>query len=195
MDVRVEDVELDNKGKPLADKGIDETVEALVAISVFLLSANLGFHAKGLSHMPLVAIPGYVAGFLLIFICWLGSFVFAGLLLGKFSWANSLFLLVNNAGFRNGIGLLCITFFIARILSGTFRIMPYAKKETLCSLSLVFLVVNAIVLFISFPDKAKFCFVYLVAFMLYASFVKFNRLKIKSAEKPKGRTRNGGKNV
>ena len=191
MAVRVEDIELDNKGKPLADRGIDEAVEALVVISIFMLSLNLGFHANGLSHLPLVVIPGYAAGFLLIFMCWLSSFVFGGLLLGKFSWANSLFLLLNNAGFRNGIGLLCITFFIARILSGTFRKMPYAKKEALRFWSLVFLIVNAIVLFISFPDKAKFCFVYLVAFMLYASYVKFGRMKIKSAGKPKGRIRNG----
>lgn len=166
---KIEDIELDESGRPLA-KRIDWIVKCLAILAMFLFSLNMGWHARGLSHSPLVFIVGYISSFLLMISSWVYGLIIFGLLAGRFSFANSLFELFRDIYFRTGIALLCFTFFPARILSGALIRLSYLKKQKSCFCLAVFILVNFILLFRSMPDKARYAFVYLTAFVYYAIF-------------------------
>jgi hypothetical protein len=187
MDLRQEDVELDERGKPLASfhDGINNLVKFLTVTSVFLFTVKTALQIEDLSHSPVILILGWVAGFVIVLVSWVLAFVLSGMFLGDFPWANSLFTLLKDDGFRSGIALLCLSFFFTRILAGAFEKLSYAKKKILCMFLTAFTLIFLAWLFhLLESSQKKYCFLYAVALFFYA-VVAFPRTERKDEKKQK----------
>lgn len=168
MDLRQEDVELDESGKPLAFEGINSLVKFLTAASVFLFSVKTALQFEDLTHSPIISILGGVGGFLVVLVSWILAFITSGLFLGDFPWANSLFTLLKDSGFRSGIALLCLSFFFTRIIAGAFEKLSYSKKKILCFFLAAFnLVFLTWFFYLVRSDWKKYSFLYTVALFFY----------------------------
>jgi len=170
MDLRQEDVELDESGRPLAPfhDGINNLVKFLTVMSTFLFAVKTALQIENLTHSPIISILGWIGGFLVVLVSWILAFILSGLFLGDFPWANSLFTLLKDDGFKSGIALLCLGFFFTRIIAGAFEKVSYAKKKILCFFLAAFTLIFLPWLFYLIrSDWKKYCFLYTVASFLY----------------------------
>lgn len=170
MDLRQEDVELDESGKPLAPfhDAINNLVKFLTVTSTFLFAVKTALQIEDLTHSPVISILGCVGGFLVVLVSWILAFITSGLFLGDFSWANSLFTLLKDNGFKSGIALLCLGFFFTRIIAGALEKLSYTKKKILCFFLLAFnLIFLPWLFYLVRSDWKKYCFLYAVALFLY----------------------------
>lgn len=175
-----EDVELSADGSPLAayPEALAACVSFLTITQLFLAAVWLGFEVEWLARSPLITIAGWL-GTLFVFLCSLViAFLVFGLCFGHFSFWDSLTLMVQSAGFRTGMGVMCLSFFLARVLAGTFRRMSYASQVKVAYCLLGSIIASASCVFPIVIESAEvvndrvgdFPLGYLVAFVLYACF-------------------------